>query len=56
MRLIHNLEKDIFVDEFGNTYTTDQIFTIFSSNIPLLGIIPIQLALYLFNTSLNILQ
>ena len=32
MRLIHNLEKDIFVDEFGNTYTTDQIFTIFSKD------------------------
>ena len=32
MRLIHNLEKDIFVDEFGNAYTTEQIFTIFSKD------------------------
>ena len=32
MRLIHNLEKDIFVDEFGNTYSTEQIFTIFSKD------------------------
>ena len=32
MRLIRNLEKDIFVDEFGNTYTTDQVFAIFSKD------------------------
>lgn len=32
MRLIRNLEKDIFVDEFGNTYTADQVFAIFSKD------------------------
>ena len=32
MRLIRNLEKDMFVDEFGNTYTTDQVFVMFSTD------------------------
>lgn len=32
MRLIRNLEKDMFVDEFGNTYTTDQVFVMFSKD------------------------
>lgn len=42
MRIIRNLDKGISIDEFGNTYTTEQIFALFEKDGDFLKIRTVQ--------------
>lgn len=42
MRIIRNLDKEISIDEFGNSYNTDQIFALFEKDGDFLKIRTVQ--------------